>query len=130
MGKKEAFRYAFNAYWLRKLGVFPVDRNQKDILSFRRAMRLLRQKNSVGIFPEGTRNKTYQPLDIKGGAVMLAAKTNTKLLPVSIDASFRWFHPLQITVHEPVEVSALSGKTYDQVANDVMLQIYQHVTSG
>ena len=53
--------------------------------SFENAINLLKEEKSIGIFPEGTRNKTDQLLlPLRKGTTLLAKKTNAKIIPFAI----------------------------------------------
>ena len=84
MGKEEIFRRRFIAWLLRQIGVFPVSRGKGDTGALDEAEHILRAGEVMGIFPEGTRSKTGEMLRFKSGAMVLAAKTQTPVLPVCI----------------------------------------------
>ena len=58
MGKEELFRNPVMAWICRNLHVFPVKRGAADKSAIKTAVKLLRDGNCFGIFPEGTRSKT------------------------------------------------------------------------
>ena len=84
MGKEEAFRKRLPAWILRQVGAFPVSRGKGDTGALDEAEHILRQGEVMGIFPEGTRSKTGELLRFKSGTMVLAAKTQTPVLPVCI----------------------------------------------
>lgn len=84
MAKEEAFRKRFPAWLLRQIGVFPVSRGKGDTGALDEAEHILREGEIMGIFPEGTRSKTGELLRFKSGAMVLAAKTQTPILPVCV----------------------------------------------
>ncbi|MDN8940728.1 lysophospholipid acyltransferase family protein, partial [Staphylococcus aureus] len=55
MGKKELFENKFLAVFLRSIGVFPIDREGRDLKSLKNSIKLLKDGKVLGIFPEGTR---------------------------------------------------------------------------
>ena len=60
--------------------------------SFENAINLLKEEKSIGIFPEGTRNKTDQLLlPLRKGTTLLAKKTNAKIIPFAITGKYRPF---------------------------------------
>jgi len=129
MAKKETFKYKPVAFVLRKVDVFPVDRNNNDIKAIKMALTFLKQKNNLALFPEGTRNKGREPLPVKGGVTMLAYKTKTPILPITIDSNYKWFGKIRIVYHEPVCVTAPEGSKLDSsqlesIASDIMDHIY------
>ena len=84
MGKEEAFRKRLPAWILRHVGAFPGSRGKGDTGALDEAEHILRQGEVMGIFPEGTRSKTGELLRFKSGTMVLAAKTQTPVLPVCI----------------------------------------------
>lgn len=55
MAKKEYFDGKF-AFFFKAVGCIPVDRSKKDEAATASALEVLRNKQALGIFPEGTRN--------------------------------------------------------------------------
>lgn len=91
MAKKEYFDGKL-APLFRFVGCIPVDRSRRDVSSAMAAMRVLKKGGAIGIFPEGTRNKTDQfLLRFKKGAVSLAKKSGALVVPFGIvgDYTFR-----------------------------------------
>ena len=81
--------------WFYKLGqCIPVDRTIHDELAKSRALEVLNRGEALGIFPEGTRNKTIGTdkevdlLPFKFGAVSLAKKTNALIVPFGISGEY------------------------------------------
>ena len=73
--------------------------------SFENAINLLKEEKSIGIFPEGTRNKTDQLLlPLRKGTTLLAKKTNAKIIPFAITGKYRPFGGLTIEFGEPIDV--------------------------
>ena len=69
---------------LRKMGVIFVDRGGSDISAIKKSMQILKSGGKLLIFPEGTRVKEGQTVDVKNGAVMLACRNNAQVVPVFI----------------------------------------------
>ena len=81
--------------WFYKLGqCIPVDRTIHDELAKSKALEVLNRGEALGIFPEGTRNKTIGTdkevdlLPFKFGAVSLAKKTNALIVPFGISGEY------------------------------------------
>ena len=90
MAKKEYFDGKF-AWFFRAMGCIPVDRQNTDIRSVKSAMKVLRKDGAIGIFPEGTRNRTDAfLLEFKPGAVSLAKKTDAYLVPFGITGDYKF----------------------------------------
>lgn len=127
MGKKEIFKNKIVAAFVTALGVFPVDRDNNDLKAIKMALKILKDKGNLALFPEGTRNKGVEPLPVKSGVALLAVKTKTPVLPITIDGTFKFFKPLKVSIHEPIVLDAL----YDQKAEpDVLEDMSQKIMQG
>ncbi|QEY33946.1 1-acyl-sn-glycerol-3-phosphate acyltransferase [Caproiciproducens galactitolivorans] len=84
MSKSELFKNKAFGLILSGLGAFPVQRGKGDMSAINRAQELLQNGQALGVFIEGTRSKTGEPLQPKAGAVMLAYKNNAPILPCCI----------------------------------------------
>ncbi len=90
MAKKEYFEGKF-AWFFGAMGCIPVDRSTTDIKSVKSAMKVLKKNGAIGIFPEGTRNKTDAfLLEFKPGAVALAKKTDAYIVPFGLTGDYRF----------------------------------------
>ena len=115
MGKKELWNNKALGWLFTKVHGFPVDRGNVDMAAIRTAMGVLKEGNTLGIFPEGTRGKEGHMLPLLGGASMLAFKSGCDVVPVYIDGSYKPFRPMVIRVGEPISMEEIknnfSGKT-------------------
>ncbi len=84
MGKKELFENPIAKWFLTKLNGFPIVRGSADTAALDYAIRVVKEGNILGIFPEGTRSKDYKPARAKSGVAMIAHKSKAPVLPVSI----------------------------------------------
>lgn len=65
-------------------GIIPVNRKIKDKNSLNMGIKALNNDLVIGIFPEGTINKTDKVImDFKYGAVKMASATNAPIIPFS-----------------------------------------------
>lgn len=88
MAKKEYFEGKM-AWFFKAVGCIPVDRSKKDVEATRAALDVLESGLALGLFPEGTRNKTDKfLLPFKFGAVSMAKKTNSYLVPFGITGDY------------------------------------------
>ena len=75
--------------FLKMMGTISVDRNTFSSFSLKAMLRYLHYGSCIGIFPEGTRNKSKdQLLPFKKGAVMLAQKSDSWIQPVAITGNY------------------------------------------
>ncbi|MDD5887919.1 MAG: lysophospholipid acyltransferase family protein [bacterium] len=107
MAKKEYFDGKF-VWFFKLVGCIPVDRNRKDEDAKSKALEVLNSGYALGLFPEGTRNKTEKfLLPFKYGAVSMAEKTNAYLVPFGITGDYT-FRSKNLTIRfgEPFKVSS------------------------
>lgn len=129
MGKKELFKNPIVGGFLRRIGVFPVDRDNNDLKAIKVALSILKEKQSLGLFPEGTRNRSFEPLKVKAGTAMLAIKTKTPVLPITIDSFYKIGKPLRVVFHAPYDLTPyydqkLESDAYEALSQEIMTQIY------
>lgn len=87
---------------LRPLQVIPTNRNGVDSASTMCAIRLVRERRLVGMFPEGKINQTNVPLlPVRSGAALVATRAGVPLIPLFIQGS-----PYRGTVWSPLLMSA------------------------
>ena len=87
------------------LGIIPVNRRTKDRAAYLSALETLRDEKMIGIFPEGTINRTDDVImPFKFGAVKMARETDTKIIPFAITGKYKPFErSVKITFFEPIE---------------------------
>lgn len=112
MAKSELFKNKILAKFLNAMGTFPVQRKKGDTKAINKSYEVLENNNALGIFIEGTRSKNGEFLKPKSGAVMIAYKTNSPIIPVCITPKkgnrVRPFRKTIITYGDPIFVSNLS----------------------
>ena len=109
MAKREYFDNKKIAWFFKGTGCISVDRSKKDPEAKQKALDILKDKGAIGIFPEGTRNRTKKILlPFKFGAVSMAEKTNATIVPFAItgDYVFRSKN-LKITYGKPFKVGEM-----------------------
>lgn len=90
MAKKEYFDGKL-APLFRVSGCIPVDRSRKDFSSAMSALKVLKRGGAIGIFPEGTRNKTDKfLLNFKTGAVAMAKKSGAYIVPFGLTGDYKF----------------------------------------
>ena len=103
MGKKELFQNKLLGWFLRKLTAFPVDRQGADIKAIKYSLKLLKEGEVLGIFPEGTRARDGELGEFHEGPAMLAIRSQVPILPVAIYPKFRLFSKMVLVVGDPIE---------------------------
>ena len=85
----------------------PVDRSSKESRrqSFERMVERIRQKTSILIFPEGTRNRTAKPLkEFYDGGFRLAITTQVPIMPIVL-LNIRKLQPVGTFLVSPGKIS-------------------------
>jgi 1-acyl-sn-glycerol-3-phosphate acyltransferase len=102
MGKEENFRNPFLRFFMYQIGTFPVKRGTYDRGALDQAMRILRNGQILGMFPEGTRTYGRGLIQAKGGTAILAIKMNCPIVPIAMDGTQyilkRWFKKTEVRV--------------------------------
>lgn len=86
IAKKELYNSFFFGMFTRNAGSILLDREAKNMAPFFKDIKeVVKDENSIYIFPEGTRNKQNTPLSsFKEGARIIALKNRLPILPVYI----------------------------------------------
>ncbi len=84
MGKAELFKNPLVAWFMRKMGVFPVERKGGGAAAIETAKRIVNEGKLLGIFPEGTRNHLGRPGKAKSGVAVIAAQTGATVVPSAV----------------------------------------------
>ena len=98
MAKKEYFDGKF-AWFFKLVGCIPVNRSIHDSNAKDKAITILNNGGAIGLFPEGTRNKTNDTLllPFKFGAVSMAQKTNATIIPSALTGDYK-FHSKNLII--------------------------------
>ena len=121
MAKKEYFDGKM-AWFFKLVGCISVNRQIKDNKATEQALDILRNGGAVGLFPEGTRNKTKEfLLPFKYGTVSMAKKTGATIVPFGLTGDYK-FRSKNLTIRygEPFKVgdmdlSEANDKLYHEV---------------
>ena len=109
MAKKEYFDGKL-APLFKAVGCIPVDRSRKDFSSAKSALAVLKKNGAIGIFPEGTRNKTDKfMLPLKQGTVAMAKKADAYIVPCGLTGDYK-FRSKNLTIRygEPFKVGSMT----------------------
>lgn len=121
---KDAFFKGFKGFLFRSAGTLPVHVGKLHKDSFKSAIDILKEGKAIGIFPEGTRNRTKNILlPFKRGAVTLAKETNSKIIPFAISGRYLPFHGLKIEYGEPIDVSDMELQEANKLLEDKVMQL-------
>ena len=96
-----------HGWFFGKLGIIPVDRSTKNKEAMTEAIEMLENGEVIGIFPEGTFNKTeYVIMPFKYGAVKMASVTDASIIPFAITGEYKRFRKgLKIEFGKPYKIN-------------------------
>ena len=124
MAKKEYFDSKL-AWFFKFVGCISVNRSIHDKEATKQALDILKSGGAIGLFPEGTRNKTKDKLllPFKFGAVSMASKTNATIVPFGITGDYK-FRSKNLTIKygQPFKVENMTleeanNKLFEEVKN-------------
>lgn len=115
--------------WMRKMGCLFLDRgNLKQSLKvILQGIEQLKNGETLVVFPEGTRSKSYTMGDFKKGSLKLGTKANVPIVPITIMGSYEMFEEknqfqkrdIQIIIHDAIYPDQLSKEETANLAEDV-----------
>ncbi len=110
----------------------PVNRDIHDKEAKEAALKILNDGGAVGIFPEGTRNKTFGTkeevimLPFKFGAVSLAQKTGALIVPFGTVGEYNGKKGQLITrIGKPIDVKNMDLKKANAILRQNILDLMQ-----
>ena len=124
MAKKEYFDSKL-AWFFKFVGCISVNRSIHDKEATKQALYILKSGGAIGLFPEGTRNKTKDKLllPFKFGAVSMASKTNATIVPFGITGDYK-FRSKNLTIKygkpfkvENMTLEEANNKLFEEVKN-------------
>jgi len=124
MAKESLFK-GINGKILESIGTIKIHRNKSNPIAIKEAEEILKQGGAVGIFPEGTRNRTNQELlKFRHGAVEIAKKTNTPIIPFAIKGDYKLFKKgLSIEFGKPIKISHMEVEEANNYIRNEVLNI-------
>lgn len=123
MAKKEYFDGKF-AWFFKAFGCISVNREIKDEVAKGKALDILNNEGAIGLFPEGTRNKTYDTflLPFKFGTVSMAKKTDATIIPSCITGDYKFRsknlmirYGTPFKVPEDMDLEKANNKLYKEI---------------
>jgi 1-acyl-sn-glycerol-3-phosphate acyltransferase len=107
MAKRETFDHRFTGPLMRSLHHISVDRNSGQD-SYDEAVRVLREGEVVGVFPEATISRSFLIKELKTGAVRMAAEADVPLVPMILWGTQRLLtkdHPRDFSRHKTISIT-------------------------
>jgi len=116
---------------IRAFGTRSVRRGESDREAVRAMREIVREGHALGLFVEGTRQKTNVPGEAMPGAGMVALQEDVAVVPAAIYGSFEWrpwnHHPVSVVWGTPMtfEGIARSGKGYREASLLIQEEIHR-----
>lgn len=129
MAKSELFKHKLLANFLEFHNIFPVDRENTDEKSLRKALKLLKNNDKIKllIFPEGKvlKNKKERGI-VKNGAVYISAMANVPIIHIYITTRPKYFSKVVVKFGKSIFYNKLQLKdknkimeAYKQLLNEI-----------
>ncbi|MDR6122560.1 1-acyl-sn-glycerol-3-phosphate acyltransferase [Bacillus sp. SLBN-46] len=125
MAKEEIFRVPVLGNIVRKCNAFPVKRGFGDREALRSGLKVLKEGNVFGLFPEGTRSKTGELGKGLSGAGFFALRSEAFVLPCAVIGPYKSFSKLKVVYGEPIDMSEMRAAkaSADEVTELIMSEI-------
>jgi 1-acyl-sn-glycerol-3-phosphate acyltransferase len=131
MAKIEAHRVPGLGQLIRAFGTFSVRRGESDREAVRRMREVVGGGHALGLFAEGTRQRTGIPGKVQPGAAMVALQEGVPVVPAAIHGSHEWrpgnWKPVSIVWGEPMHFDDLpkNGKGYRAASAQIEREIHR-----
>jgi 1-acyl-sn-glycerol-3-phosphate acyltransferase len=125
VAKIEAHRAPGLGQLIRAFGTIAVRRGESDREAVRQMREAVREGHALGLFVEGTRQRSGVPGHAHPGAAMVAIQESVPVQAAAIHGSQTWrpgnFHPASIAWGEPIDFSALprNAKGYREASAEI-----------
>ncbi|WP_216829269.1 lysophospholipid acyltransferase family protein [Alkalihalobacterium elongatum] len=132
MAKAELFKVPILGHLVSGVGAFPVKRGAGDKQALKLGLKILKDGEALGLFPEGTRSKDGQLGKGLAGAGFFALRTDAVVIPCAIIGSYKPFSKLTVIYGEPLEMESLrvakasSGEVTDYIMKAIGELLHKH----
>lgn len=129
MAKVEAHHVPGLGQLMRSFGAFSVRRGESDREAVRTMRQLVRDGHALGLFAEGTRQRSGVPGPVQPGAAMVAINEEAPVICAAIYGSFEWrlgnFSPVSLAWGTPMSFDGLprGGKGYKEASAAIEREI-------
>jgi 1-acyl-sn-glycerol-3-phosphate acyltransferase len=130
VAKVEAHRIPGLGQFIRAFGSFAIRRGESDREAVRRMREVVREGGCLGVFVEGTRQKSGVPGEVQPGAAMVALQEDVPVVCGAISGSLEWkvgnFHPTTIVWGKPMRFEGLpkGAKGYRAASEQIGSEIH------
>lgn len=127
LAKDELF-HGKTKFIVKGMGCIPVNRKIHDKDALNQSYNTLENDKVVGIFPEGTINRTKDVImPFKIGAVKMSNKTNSYLVPFTITGKYKVFRKgIRIEFLKPYKVTENLEQENEKLMNIISKNLIKH----
>ena len=108
IAKEDLFNSRFLNWLAHIFDVIPIKRGKRDLDSMKICLKALKNGETLGIFPEGTRKGLAKGAKVQNGAAYMAMKAKVKVVPVGIQGNFKPFTKVKLNYGKPLDFSKLN----------------------
>ncbi|MFJ8065155.1 lysophospholipid acyltransferase family protein [Psychrobacillus sp. NPDC096426] len=125
MAKEELFNLPILKSILPGVRAFPVKRGMSDRDALRRAIKLLKDGEVVGLFPEGTRSRDGQLGKGFSGAGFFALRGDADVVPCAIIGPYKRFKRLKVVYGDVIDMQPYRDRkaSAEEVTEVIMAHI-------
>jgi 1-acyl-sn-glycerol-3-phosphate acyltransferase len=130
MAKIEIHRVPGLGQLIRSFGAFSVRRGESDREAVRLMRRCVQEGDVLGIFAEGTRQRSGVPGPVQPGAAMVGLQERVPIVPAAIHGSQFWrlgnFEPVSVAWGRPLAFEGLpaNAKGYREASAEIEREIH------
>ncbi len=110
IGKKEHFEKKFKGWFMRNVGVIPLDRGAGDQGALEKAKEVLARGDLFCIYPEGTRSLDGRLYKGRTGVARLALEMQVPIIPVAMVGTFEAKPKGQKGIRKGIDTFAVVGE--------------------
>lgn len=125
MAKEELTKNKFLKFLGYVFDTIYVKRDNKEIAALKTTLKALKNKESIAMFPEGTRNGLEKGESVKEGVAFFVLQTGAKVQPVGIVGGEKPFKKVYVNYGKPLDYSDRVKKKptkeeLEQVSKEIM----------
>ncbi|MGR9049907.1 lysophospholipid acyltransferase family protein [Halobacillus faecis] len=123
LAKEELFKNPVIGGILKKVHAFPIKRGMRDRNALRKGLDILKEGHALGLFPEGTRQKSGEIGKGLAGAGFFALRSEAAIVPCAIIGPYKKFRTLKVVYGEPIDMTEYrEQKASAQVVTDRIME--------
>jgi 1-acyl-sn-glycerol-3-phosphate acyltransferase len=139
-GKLELFANPIGAYYLKKIGMFPLRQDIADSAAVRAMVELYRKGRVVLVYPEGGRSVDGQLQPFFPDFARLMIRLKARMIPVGVDGTYelmpmhvhfpRFNSPVVVAFGEEFDLNQFyGGKVSDETAQEAAILLREKVAA-